>query len=221
MNRITMWTGLMLASMALTACGGGDAAPAEPGAESPKAAMKQLAQAVDNDNPAALAAMMPAENDAQKATNQKMAKMLLNMKRMPKIMEQAHEKFGKEKVSEALGFGAIMLAGMSPPDFEEIAAEGEFLEEGDKATYVVEQKQGAMTTKQKVDLVKKDGRWYADLGKAPGGQDVDQAVDGLTDMIEGLDQAVKNSADAQSFAKAAGEVMQKAMKPSGGGGASK
>jgi len=234
MQRLMMCVGVLVASIGLMGCGGGDdggssastgggstAAPAkavEPGAESPEAAMTKLGQAVKDDDVASLASMLPVEKEGDAETNKKLASMLLQMKQVPLLLEKANEKFGADKVGEALGFGGMMLGGMAPPDFEKIAAEGEKTVEGDSASFSLTKQDGPMKSEQKIDLKKIGDRWFAAIDGPPGGQDMDKAIEGVNAMVTGFESAVNDSENIEGFKTKFGEVMKKMMemsKPAG------
>ena len=210
---------LMAGALLLAGCG-----ESQPGANSPEAAVKKMDQALQDEDKQALAGMLPdSQQDA--AYREGAAEMLVEMKRLGDLREQAYEKFDKEKVRQELGFSAMMFEAMSPPDFQKMAAEGELEQDGETATYTLKSEGGSGPMgpgqrTQTIDLVKEDGRWFMSMEgeKMPPAKQMQKSQQAMKDFIAALEEAVNNSDDAQAFAgKVQSEMrtMMQAMTPEG------
>lgn len=203
-----MVMGLM---MAMSGCGKGSAA-SQPGGDTPKAVLMQAGDAVEQNDQAALANCFVPKDEAHPADPQKMAELMLAMKRTKSVMEAAHDKFG-DQANQSLGMTGFILAMMSNmPDMKTLAEKGEIHTEGNDATAELTSQDGENSKmSHKVTLEKVNDRWFLSMKKMDGdaATQMAQMNDALKQLLDAMESATQSTDDASKYAEQIKPALEK------------
>lgn len=207
-SAVTMFLAVLLGVLG-TGCGEGH----EHGAETPQALLTRYVEAIDTNDEAALAALMPHEDQSLRDLN---AAAFYNMYRVSLIVDQAKQKFGEQELSSAAGeaFGPIGLIAWAG-DTRDMAAEGHVQIDGDHADVKHQVDYGDMGQSIRTGLVmiRRDGRWYLridiDSDSAEERKRAEQGAALMRQLADELKTILDQSDDVNEFVESSGAVYQR------------